>query len=316
MALKCAVLDDDQQVASRFGDWERLGDRVEVDFLSERFGDIDSLVAAVAEHHVLVVMRERTPLTREVFERLPELELVVTSGRRNASIDVRAATEHGVVVTGTPSHSEPPAEVTWALILGLSRHVTVEQVGADEHWQTSVGKDLYGATLGLLGFGRIGRRVGRVGVAFGMQVVTWSPNLTEDRVDEPGVALVPRDELFARSDWLSVHLRLGETTRGLVTRADLEAMKSTACFVNTSRSGLVEDGALLDALRDGHIAGAGLDVFDTEPVPPGDALTSLPNVLALPHVGYVSERNYASYFEGAVGNIEAHLRGEVLRPLG
>ncbi|MEU7035585.1 D-2-hydroxyacid dehydrogenase family protein [Streptomyces sp. NPDC046237] len=319
MKLRCAVLDDYQGVALSSADWSPLADRVDVRVLREHRTDPDELVAAVEDCEILVVMRERTPLDAELLGRLPRLRLVVTSGMRNASIDLTAAAALGITVCGTASSSEPPAELTWALILGLARQVRAEAQALREGgpWQSTVGADLSGRTLGLVGLGKIGGRVARVGLAFGMEVAAWSPNLTAERAAEHGVAYVPdKRELLERADVVSLHMVLSERTRGLIGEPELRAMRPSAYVVNTSRAGLVDGEALLRALREGWIAGAGLDVFATEPLPADDPLRTLPNVLALPHLGYVTRGNYDRYFGQAVEDIEAYLAGTPVRTLG
>ncbi|MET9376017.1 D-2-hydroxyacid dehydrogenase family protein [Streptomyces sp. NPDC002992] len=316
---RCAVLDDYQGVALSSADWSPLAGRVDVRVLREHLTDRDALVAAIEDCEIVVVMRERTPMDAQVLKRLPRLRLIVTSGMRNASIDLAAAAGLGITVCGTASSSEPPAELTWALILGLARHVRTEAQALREGgpWQWTVGTDLAGRTLGLVGLGKIGGRVARVGLAFGMDVLAWSPNLTEARAAEQGVALAPgKRELMERSDIVSLHMVLSDRTRGLIGEAELGAMRPSAYLVNTSRADLVDGEALLRALREGRIAGAGLDVFATEPLAPEDPLRSLPNVLALPHLGYVTEGNYGRYFGQAVENIEAFLAGSPVRTLG
>ncbi|MFF3316707.1 D-2-hydroxyacid dehydrogenase family protein [Streptomyces sp. NPDC003035] len=316
---RCAVLDDYQGVALSSADWSPLAGRVDVRVLREHLTDRDALVAAIEDCEIVVVMRERTPMDAQVLKRLPRLRLIVTSGMRNASIDLAAAAGFGITVCGTASSSEPPAELTWALILGLARHVRTEAQALREGgpWQSTVGTDLAGRTLGLVGLGKIGGRVARVGLAFGMDVLAWSPNLTEARAAEHGVALAPgKRELMERSDIVSLHMVLSDRTRGLIGEAELGAMRPSAYLVNTSRADLVDGEALLRALREGRIAGAGLDVFATEPLAPEDPLRSLPNVLALPHLGYVTEGNYGRYFGQAVENIEAFLAGSPVRTLG
>ncbi|MFD8971723.1 MULTISPECIES: D-2-hydroxyacid dehydrogenase family protein [Streptomyces] len=315
----CAVLDDYQGVALSSADWSPLAGRVEVRALREHLADRDALVAAVEDCEILVVMRERTPVDAALLDRLPRLRLIVTSGLRNASIDVAAARARGITVCGTASSAEPPTELTWALLLGLARHVRTEAQALREGgpWQSTVGADLAGRTLGLVGLGKIGGRVARIGLAFGMDVLAWSPNLTEERAAEHGVRLAKdRRELLGSSDFVSLHLVLSDRTRGLIGERELRAMRPSAYLVNTSRAGLVDGGALLRALREGWIAGAGLDVFATEPLPADDPLRTLPNVLALPHLGYVTEGNYARYFGQAVEDIEAFLAGAPVRELG
>ncbi|MFC9384994.1 D-2-hydroxyacid dehydrogenase family protein [Streptomyces venezuelae] len=318
MKPRCAVLDDYQGAALTSADWSPLADRVDVRVLREHLTDREALVAAVEDCEILVVMRERTPVDAALLARLPRLRLLVTSGMRNASVDVAAARARGVTVCGTASSSEPPTELTWALLLGLARHVPAEARALREggSWQSTVGADLAGRTLGLVGLGKIGGRVARIGLAFGMDVHAWSPHLTEERAAEHGVRLAKdRRELLADSDFVSLHMVLSDRTRGLIGEPELRAMRPHAYLVNTSRAGLVDGAALLRALREGWIAGAGLDVFDTEPLPADDPLRSLPNVLALPHLGYVTKGNYARYFGQAVENIEAYLAGAPVREL-
>lgn len=317
MAWRCAILDDYQGAALTFADWSVLGPEVPVTVFGH-LGDEDALVAELVDFQILVVMRERTPITASLLARLPALELIVTSGMRNAAIDTAAAAERGVVVCGTRSHSEPPAELTWALLLGLARRLPTESAAfrASGPWQSTVGVDLHGATLGLLGLGRIGSLVAKVGLAFGMDVVAWSQNLTAERTADLGVrraAGLP--ELLAESDFVSVHLVLSDRTRGLLGAAELATMKSSAYLVNTSRAAIVDGAALLDALRAGRIAGAGLDVFEVEPLPAQHELRTLDNVLGTPHLGYVSERNYRGYFREAVEDIAAFLAGAPIRTL-
>ncbi|MFA6298168.1 MAG: D-2-hydroxyacid dehydrogenase family protein [Nocardioides sp.] len=314
--MRCVILDDYQQVATSYADWSEL-DGVEVTSLTEHL-EGEALVDALAGATVAVVMRERTSVTRTLLERLPELRLVVTSGMRNAAIDLDACRERRVVVCGTTSRSTPPVELTWALVLGLVRHLSTESRALREGgpWQSTVGVDLAGSTLGVVGLGKIGRRVAEVGQVFGMDIVAWSPHLTDDRAAEAGVrraaSLV---DLMAQSDVVTLHLVLSETTRGLVGEAELAAMRPSAHLVNTSRAGLVDTGALLDALRAGRIAGAGLDVFDEEPLPLDHPLRSLPQVLATPHVGYVTAGNYRTYFTEAVEDIAAWRAGSPVRLL-
>lgn len=316
--LHCTVLDDYQGVALTSADWTPLAGRVEVSVMREHLPDEAELAARLAGSQIVVIMRERTPFRRSLFERLPELRLLVTSGMRNAAVDLTAAADHRVAVCGTETSSQPPAELTWALLLGLARNLVPEStaVREDGPWQSTVGTDLVGATLGLLGLGRIGGQVARVGLAFGMAVQAWSQNLSAERAAGAGVRLAPsKEELFATSDFVSIHLLLSERTRGLVDRATLDRMPLHAFLINTSRAGIVDQDALLDTLRSGRIAGAGLDVFDVEPLPPHHPLRTLPNVLATPHLGYVSKRNYATFFSQGVEDIEAFLAGAPIRRL-
>ena len=317
--LRCAVLDDYQQVAMAMADWGPLAGVVEVDAVRPHL-EGDALVERIHDCAVVVAMRERTPLSADLFARLPRLRLVVTTGMANSSIDLPAAAAHGVTVCGTPSLSEPPAELTWALLLGLARRLAPENAAFHDAgpWQSTVGRDLAGGTLGLLGLGKIGSRVATVARAFGMQVTAWSPNLTAERCAEVGVALAPSKlDLLRESDFVSIHLRLGDRSRGLLGEAELAAMKPTAYLVNTSRAAIIDQDALIGALRDRVIAGAGLDVFEEEPVPADHPLRALPNVLATPHLGYVTERNYGeAYFPHVVEDIKAFLDGSPVRQLG
>ncbi|MFI1016987.1 D-2-hydroxyacid dehydrogenase family protein [Streptomyces sp. NPDC020965] len=316
--LRCAVLDDYQGVAESLADWSRIGSRVETRFLATHSASQDALVDSIGDCEIVVVMRERTPFQAELFARLPKLRLLITSGMRNASIDLAAAARQGVTVCGTASNSEPPAELTWALILGLARQVVPENnaLRAGGPWQQSLGADLHGRRLGLLGLGKIGRKVARVGAAFGMEVTAWSQHLDPARAADEGVtAASSKEELLESSDIVSVHLVLSDRTRGLIGAPELRRMRPTAYLVNTSRAAIVDRSALLTALREGWIAGAGVDVFDTEPLPEDDPFRSAPRLLALPHLGYVTRRNYEGYFRQAVEDIEAYLAGTPLRPL-
>ncbi|SDM51737.1 D-2-hydroxyacid dehydrogenase family protein [Nonomuraea jiangxiensis] len=312
--LRCAVLDDYQGVALGLADWSR----VRATSFRERFADQDALVAALLDYEVVVIMRERTPFPAEVFARLPNLRLLITSGMRNAAVDLAAARAHGVTVCGTASSSTPPVELTWALILGLTRHLLTEAgaLRSGGPWQSTLGTDLHGRTLGLLGLGKIGSRVAEVGRAFGMDVVAWSRHLTEERTAAVGARPAPTKEaLLSESDIVSVHLVLSERTRGLIGERELALMRPTAYLVNTARAAIVDQDALVSALAAGRIAGAGLDVFDIEPLPAGHPFRTLPNVLATPHLGYVSELNYGTYFREAVQDIDAFLDQAPIRLL-
>ena len=314
--MRCVVLDDYQGVATSYADWSRL-EGVRVETVHAHLPDDDAVVAALAGAEVVVAMRERTAFTRARLALLPDLRLLVTTGMRNASIDLGACAERGVTVCGTGSSYRPPTEHTWALILGLARHLVHESVAMrrDESWQSTVGDDLHGATLGLLGLGRIGTAVAAVGSAFGMDVAAWSPHLTAERAASGGARLVGKEELFSGSDVVSLHLVLSETTREIVGAAELAAMKPAAYLVNTSRAGLIDTEALVEALDTRGIAGAGLDVFDEEPLPAGHRLRTHPRVLATPHLGYVTHANYATFFTDAVDDIAAWLAGEPVRVL-
>ena len=317
--MKIVVLDDYQRVAREYGPFGSLPD-AEVEVLHEHLTDADDLATALRGAEVVVAMRERTPFPAGIFDRLPDLRLLVTTGMANAAIDLAAAAAHGVTVSGTAmtgsARTSNTTELTWALILAVRRHVVTEDRALrDGRWQTTVGTDLGGSTLGVLGLGRLGSQVARIGQAFDMRVVAWSENLTPERAAEAGATWVPRDELFATSDVLTVHLKLSERTTGLVGAAELAAMKPSAVLINTSRGPIVDQDALVTALTAGTIAGAGLDVFDVEPLPVGHPLRAVPNTVLLPHLGYVTERSYRTMFEQVVEDIEAWRSGHPVRVL-
>ncbi|MGW0289331.1 D-2-hydroxyacid dehydrogenase family protein [Streptomyces tuirus] len=318
MRLRCAVLDDFQQVATEAADWAVVADDVEVVSFGRHIEGEDDLAAALAGFDIVVTLRERVPFPGSLIARLPRLKLIVASGMRNSVIDYAAAEAHGVTVCGTASSSTPPVELTWALLLGLARGIVEESdaMRSGGPWQSTVGADLHGRRLGLLGLGKIGSRVARVGLAFGMRVSAWSQNLTRERADEVGVELAgSKEELLADSDFVSVHLALGDRTRGLLGRAELALLKPTAYLINTSRAAIVDQDALLDALHAGRIAGAGVDVFDVEPLPADHPMRTAPRLLATPHLGYVSRANYATYYGQAVEDIRGFLDGTPVRRL-
>ncbi|MBG7702292.1 D-2-hydroxyacid dehydrogenase family protein [Streptomyces sp. MC1] len=318
MRLRCVVLDDFQGVAARLADWSVIEDQVEVVALREHLDGEDAVAAALADYDIVVTLRERVPFPGSLIARLPRLKLLIASGMRNSVIDYAAAEAHGVTVCGTASSSTPPVELTWALLLGLARGIVQESdaLRGNGPWQSTVGADLHGRRLGLLGLGKIGSRVAQVGLAFGMRVSAWSQNLTRERAEEVGVELAGSKEgLLRDSDFVSVHLALGDRTRGLVGAAELALMKPTAYLVNTSRAAIVDQDALLAALHEGRIAGAGVDVFDIEPLPAGHPMRTAPRLLATPHLGYVSHANYTTYYGQAVEDIQAYLAGSPVRRL-
>ena len=315
-SVRVAVLDDYQGVALEMADWSPVTARAQVDVFTDHVADAAALVPRLSPYDVVVLMRERTPMPREVIERLPRLRLLVTTGRRNASADVAAATERGVTVSGTGSLGSAPGELTWALILGLARHLATEDGNLrGGGWQTTLGRDLAGRTLGVLGLGRIGAHVARVGLAFGMDVLAWSANLTAERAAEVGVTAVPLDRLLAGSDVVTVHLVLGDRTRGLLGSRELSLMRRDALLVNTSRAGIVDTGGLVEALHAGRLGGAGLDVFDEEPLPADHPLLTTPRTLLTPHLGYVTEGVYRVFFREVVEDIVAFLDGAPIRTL-
>jgi phosphoglycerate dehydrogenase-like enzyme len=315
-----AVLDDYQGRAREYADWASLEPGVEVEFFREPVSP-DALAVTLAEFDVLVLMRERTAFPRSVLEALPNLRLLVTTGMRNASVDVGYLRERGVTVCGTGGTAGPgapgvpsTAEVAWALILAVCKRVTIEDRAIRSgHWQLGVPVNLAGATLGLAGLGHLGAAMVGPARAFGMEVTAWSQNLTGERAAAAGARRVSKAELLAGADVLSIHLVLSERTRGLFQAADLAAMKSTAVIVNTSRGPIIDQGALIDALRNRRIAGAGLDVYDQEPLPADHELAALDNVVLLPHLGYVSEPGLRSMYRQAVEDIAAFLAGAPIR---
>jgi len=313
---RVALLDDYQGVALRMADWKSLPAGTEVVAFPDHLADESALAARLADFDIVMAMRERTPFTRSVLERLPKLRLLITAGMRNASIDMKAAAERGVLVCGTSGLPYPTAELAWGLILGLMRRIPAEDRATREgRWQTSLGLGLNGKTLGVLGLGTLGSRVARVGRAFEMTVLAWSQNLTVARAEEVGATLVAKDELLARSDIVSIHLVLSERTRGLLGARELGLMKRTAYLVNTSRGPIVDEAALVRALRESTIAGAGLDVFEPEPLPADHPFRSLPNIVVTPHLGYVTEETYRVFYGHALEDVQAFLRGAPVRVL-
>jgi phosphoglycerate dehydrogenase-like enzyme len=314
--VRVAILDDYQGVALSMADWGALGPGVRVQAFRDHVKDEDGVAARLAPFDAVVAMRERTPFPERLLARLPRLGLLVTTGTANASIDTAAATRLGIVVCGTGKLRYPPAELTWGLILALARRIPQEhQAVRSGGWQTSVGVGLRGKALGVMGLGSLGAQVAAVGRAFGMPVIAWSQNLTAERAAECGAALVSKDELLARSDVLTIHLRLSPRTAGLVGARELALMKRTAYLVNTSRGPIVEERALADALARGVIAGAALDVFDEEPLPPDHPFRRLDNVVLTPHIGYVTQESYAVYYQDAAEDIRGFLAGSPVRVL-
>jgi phosphoglycerate dehydrogenase-like enzyme len=316
VVIQVAVLDDYQGVARQFGDWDRLAGQVELTVFTKHIGDVGALVDRLAGFEVIGAMRERTAFPVTVLKRLPRLRLLVTTGMANAAIDVAAAKRLGITVCGTGGVATATAELTWGLILALVRRIPAESAGVRAGgWQHTVGGDLAGRTLGVLGLGRLGSQVAMVGRAFGMDVIAWSQNLRPEHAATVGARAVTREELFAGSDVLSVHVRLSERSRGLIGAGELRQMRPDAYLVNTSRGPIVDEAALLTALREGWIAGAGLDVFDTEPLPPDHPLRTAPNTVLTPHLGYVTRGTYEVFFGDMVEDIAAFLAGRPSRQL-
>jgi phosphoglycerate dehydrogenase-like enzyme len=315
--VKVAVLDDYQEVGRSLADWASLRPRGEAVFFHDHVADLNQLATRLADFEVVVLMRERTPLPADLIARLPKLKLIVTVGMWNASIDFAAAKARGMVVCGTPG-GDPNATpaLTWGLVLAVTRGIAQQAAAVRSGgWQVGLGTDIYGKTLGVLGLGKIGQVVAGFGNTFGMKVIAWSQNLTPERASECSAERVEKDALFERSDVLCVHLKLGERTRGLVGARELGLMKPTAYLINTSRGPIVDEQALVSALQERRIAGAALDVFDEEPLPQNHPFRYLPNVLATPHIGYVSEKTYRGAFPDAVEDIKAWLDGKPVRVL-
>lgn len=313
---RIAVLDDYQSVAADFCDWSRVPGTVSVVEFHDAVSDEDALAARLEPFDVVVAMRERTEFPRSLLERLPNLRLLVTTGMRNRAIDVAAAGELGITVCGTGAGAAATAELTWGLVLATLRNIPREDSSIRAGgWQQTLGGDLDGARLGVVGLGRLGSRVAAVGQAFGMDVVAWSQNLTDERAAEVGVRRVERDELFATADVVTIHLLLSRRTRGLIGADDLGRMKPTAVLVNTSRGPIVDQQALLDALHGGRIAGAGLDVFEAEPLPRDHPLRSAPRTVLTPHLGYVTRGTYEVFYGEAVEDVAAWVAGEPVRVL-
>jgi phosphoglycerate dehydrogenase-like enzyme len=311
---RVVVLDDYQHVALESGPWDRLAGRCDIETLSEHIPDTDDLVAALEGAQVVVAMRERTRFDAERLDRLPDLRLLVTTGMANAAIDLDAAARNGVVVCGTRGRSRHTLELTWALILALVRSIPAEDARIRAGgWQHTIGTELDGATLGLVGLGRIGSTMVPVARAFGMDVIAWSQNLDPAHATGAGAEPVAKDELFRRADVVSVHYKLSDRSRGIVGPAEIAAMRPSAYLVNTSRGPLVDAAALLEALHAGAIAGAALDVFDREPLPPDDPLRTAPRTVLSPHLGYVTRENYRVFFADVVEDIAAWLDGRIER---
>ena len=302
--IRIAILDDYQNVSLEMADWSPLAGRAVITVFNDHLSDSEAIVERLLPFDVVCVMRERTPLPRSIIGRLPRLKLIASTGSRNAAIDIDAAAERGIVVTHTGYSGRSTIEMTWALILASARQVAAEnallRAGG---WQHTLGDSLQGKTLGVLGLGNIGSEVARIGLAFGMQVIAWSQNLTADKVQACGARLVSKEELFRSADILTIHLVLSQRTKGLVGAAELQAMKPSARLINTSRGPIVDEPALIEVLRDRRIAGAALDVFDIEPLPADHPFRSLDNVLATPHFGFVARELYRTFYGDTVKNI-------------
>ena len=306
--MKVAILDDYQNVALRMADWSSVASRAEITVFNDHVADPEVVIERLMPFDVICVMRERTPLQREIIERLPRLKLIASTAGRNASIDMAAAEERGIRVTGTGYRSTPTVEMTWALILASARHIVRESNSVRRGgWQTSIGRELSGRTLGVLGLGNIGAQVARIGLAFGMKVIAWSQNMTAEIAEAAGATLVAKGELFREADVVTIHLVLSARTQGLVGAAELALMKPASWLVNTSRGAIVEEGALIPSLETHAIAGAAIDVFSIEPLPVDHPFRRLDNVLATPHIGYVAEDLYRTFYGDTAAAVAAWL---------
>jgi phosphoglycerate dehydrogenase-like enzyme len=308
MPMKVAILDDYQNVALRLADWSAVRRHAEISVFNDHLDDPAAVVDRLRPFDALCVMRERTPLTREIIELLPRLKLIASTGFRNASIDMHAAAERGILVTATGYDSTPTIEFAWSVILASMRRIDREAASLRAGgWQTGLGSNLRGKSLGVVGLGNIGREVARIGLAFGMKVIAWSQNLTEEKASAAGATLVDKQTLFREADVVTVHLVLSSRTRGIVGAPELALMKPTARLINSSRGPIVDQAALIKALQARTIAGAAVDVFDTEPLPADHPFRTLDNVLATPHIGYVTEELYRTFYGDAAASIAAWL---------
>jgi phosphoglycerate dehydrogenase-like enzyme len=315
MAVRCAILDDYQNVALKSTDWSKVKGDLDIKVFSAHLGGPANVIAALKDFEVVVAMRERTGFPRAVIEALPKLKLLITTGMRNASIDTEAAKARGVAVCGTGSFGSPTSAIAIGLMIELTRHIGYEnaRLHGGAAWQSTIGPDLEGMTLGILGLGKLGTRTANVGKAFGMKVIAWSQNLTPEKCQEVGVGYAAKDDLFRQSDFVCIHVVLSQRTRGIVGAHEFGLMKPSAFLINTSRGPIVDEAAMLAALREKKIAGAGLDVFDIEPLPLDHPLRKMDNVALTPHLGYVSEQNYRHYFAGVVEDIRGFLDGKPVR---
>jgi phosphoglycerate dehydrogenase-like enzyme len=317
MAVHCAILDDYQNVALKLADWSKLKNAIEIKVFQEHLGGADKVIAALQGFEIIVAMRERTAFSKKVIDALPALKLLITTGMRNASIDTEAAKARGITVCGTGTFGNPTSGIAIGLMLELTRRIGYEnaRLHSGALWQTTIGLDLEGMTLGVLGLGKLGTRTASIAKAFGMKVIAWSQNLTAEKCREAGIDYAAKDDLFRQADFITIHVVLSQRTRGLIDARELGLMRPTAFLINTSRGPIIEEAALLAALRERRIAGAGLDVFDTEPLPLDHPFRKMDNVVITPHLGYVSEQNYRRYFSDAVDDIRGFLDGKPVRVL-
>lgn len=303
-----AILDDYQNVALTYGDWSEIEELAEITVFNDHLTETTEIIDRLKPYQIIAVMRERTPMTREILSQLPNLKLIISTGQRNASIDIKAAEEFGITISPTRYESNGAPELTWALLLALAKHLVRESDNVRKGgWQTEIGVDLKGKTIGIIGLGNIGSAIARYARAFEMEVIAWSENLTEEKAHAQGAKLVSKEELFRTADFVTVHLILSSRSRNIITGKELELMKPGAFFINTSRGPLVDEKALIAVLKKKKIAAAGLDVYDMEPLPAQHPFRTLPNVLATPHIGYVTADTYQIFYEDIKRNIEEWL---------
>jgi phosphoglycerate dehydrogenase-like enzyme len=315
--LRCAIPDDYFKISLNFADWSKITDRVELTVFEKPFKSQDEAAAALKDSEIILAMRERTAFPRAMFDRLPNLKLMITAGMRNAAIDFEAAKDHNVVLCGTNFARDPTAPLTMGLILELTRKIGREsaRMHAGEPWQVNMGMEIEGRTLGIIGLGKLGTKVAKLAQAFGMKVIAWSPNLTPEKCAEAGVTFATKEELFKNADVITIHVVLGPRSRGLVGKEDLLRMKPTAYIVNTARGPIIDEAALLEVLQQKKIAGAGIDVFSVEPLPVDHPFRKLDNMVITPHLGYATEENFRGHYTQMVDGIDAWFKGDPPRRL-
>ena len=312
--LKVAILDDYQNVSQQFIDLEKLSGKYEIKIFSEPFVDEADVIEQLSDFEAILVMRERTPITKKIIENLTKLKFIITSGLRNKSIDLEAAQKRKIIVCGTESNTNPTPELTWALILGLARNFKEEIDNMYQgYWQTTVGVELKGKILGLIGLGKVGSQVAKIGKAFGMQVMAWSENLNLDTCKELDVLPCSKEDLIKNSDFLSIHVQGGERYKDCITLKEMDKMKKTSFLINTSRGPIINEDDLIIALSTNEIAGAGIDVYNKEPLPENNKLRFLPNALLTPHIGYVTAENYTTYYNQMIESLESCVNGKPIR---
>ena len=312
--LKVAILDDYQNVSQQFIDLEKLSGKYEIKIFSEPFVDEADVIEQLSDFEALLVMRERTPITKKIIENLTKLKFIITSGLRNKSIDLESAKKRKIIVCGTETNTNPTPELTWGLILGLARNFKEEIDNMYQgYWQTTVGVELKGKILGLIGLGKVGSQVAKIGKAFGMQVMAWSENLNLDTCKELDVLPCSKEDLIKNSDFLSIHVQGGERYKDCITLKEMDKMKKTSFLINTSRGPIINEDDLIIALSTNEIAGAGIDVYDKEPLPENNKLRFLPNALLTPHIGYVTAENYTTYYNQMIESLESCVNGKPIR---